>query len=549
MRHLSLFTLLSILATAHLFATARELNLMLILADDMTYSDASVYGGQAATPHMERLAAQGMRFDNCFQAAPMCSPTRHTLYTGLYPVRSGAWPNHTFLYPEIETFANFLQDAGYRAGFSGKTHIQPLTSFPFEFLSVKAKNKNPDFGQVDRFLGDCADGKTPFGLILCSNEPHTPWTRGDASAYPPHEIELPPTLVDTPSTRSDFSKYLAEITYFDSQVGQALELLEKHGLADNTLVIVLTEQGSAFPFAKWTCYDAGLGSGLIVRWPGQIRPGSVSKALVEYTDIIPTFFEAAGLPVPPNLDGSSFASVLSGKKQSHKQHVYGLQTSVGIHNGPGHYGIRSVRDERYRYILNLSPERVFSNWATKSDWWKEWTAAADAGNPFAKRAVERYTKRPAAELYDCINDPWNLNNLADVSTYADKKAELAAKLDDWMKEQGDQGVATELAAEDRLWKNAYQWKPLLDKELSKWELWLGVPHPSVSGLPDGTPTAPRPQDGVPLGLGNDPKNVFSVIEENGTPVLKITGEIYGGLTTLEAYQNYHFSAEVKWGEK
>lgn len=94
-----------------------------------------------------------------------------------------------------------------------------------------------------------------------------------------------------------------------------------------------------------------------------------------------------------------------------------------------------------------------------------------------------------------------------------------------------------------------KWDPLLDWHLSKWELWMGVPHPSVKDLPTGTPTAEKPQGGTPLGLDNDPKDVFSIVRQNNEPILKITGEIYGGLTTLKEYQNYHFSAEVKWGEQ
>ena len=90
---------------------------------------------------------------------------------------------------------------------------------------------------------------------------------------------------------------------------------------------------------------------------------------------------------------------------------------------------------------------------------------------------------------------------------------------------------------------------LLDPKLSQWEVFMGVPHTSVTGLPSGTHQADKPEDGPPMGLGNDPKGVFSVIEEDGEPVLKISGEIYGGLTTLKEFENYHFSCEMKFGEK
>jgi N-sulfoglucosamine sulfohydrolase len=436
-----------------LSAAPPPLNLLLIIADDLSHPDTSLYGGQAATPHMEQLAAEGMLFTRTFQSAPMCSPTRHALYTSLHPVKSGAWPNHTFVYDGVRSIAHYLKDQGYRAALSGKTHINPIESFPFEYIQSPKKTNNPYFPGVDKFLGECASQQTPFGLILTSNEPHTPWNKGDASAYPPAVLQLPPPLVDTPATRENYSRYLAEITYFDSQVGEALAALEKHGLADNTLVIVLTEQGNSFPFAKWTCYDVGLGSGMVVRWPGVTAPHSTSDALIEYIDILPTFFESAGLPIPSDLDGRSFRSVLAGQTKTHKEVVFGLQTSNGVIAAPPYYGIRTARDERFRYIRNLTPEVAFTNGVMRSDFWAEWEAEAAAGDPDASVAVRRYQHRPAEELYDCRNDPWNRHNLIDDPAFAAIKTRLSAALDAWMTDQGDLGQATELAAAERLWKN------------------------------------------------------------------------------------------------
>ena len=139
-------------------------------------------------------------------------------------------------------------------------------------------HNNPDTDAIDKLLGQCADSKTPFCLFACSNEPHTPWNKGDASRYPPEKVRLPPYFVDTQQTREDMSRYLAEITYYDSQVGTILDLLEKHGFAKNTLVIVTSEQGSSFPFGKWTCYDTGLQTAFIARWPRKTKPGKSKKA-------------------------------------------------------------------------------------------------------------------------------------------------------------------------------------------------------------------------------------------------------------------------------
>jgi len=319
-------TLLALLlgGAAAPMALGGQANLLLIIADDCTYRDMEVYGGQARTPNLNTLAEEGMTFSRCFQAAPMCSPTRHCLYTGLYPVKSGAYPNHTMAYDWVKSIAHYLQDAGYRTHLSGKTHIQPKTVFPFEY---SARQNNPDMAAVRTFLGECSKSNTPFLLIAASNEPHTPWNKGDPSKYPPASLKLPPVLADTAATRRGFSKYLAEITYFDDQVGQLLALLDESGQRDNTLVVVLSEQGNSLPFAKWTCYDAGLQSGCIVRWPGRVQPASRSEAMIEYVDVVPTFLDAAGLPKPAILDGRSFMPVLTGATNAHKSQVFGLQTT------------------------------------------------------------------------------------------------------------------------------------------------------------------------------------------------------------------------------
>lgn len=445
MKHLTLVACLAILGHRACLGADRP-NVLLIIADDCTYRDLGVYGGQAKTPHLERLAREGMTFTRCFQAAPMCSPTRHCLYTGLYPVKSGAYPNHTIAYDWVKSIAHYLQSAGYRTFLSGKTHIQPRSVFPFDYSS----RGDPDPQDFAATLRRAAETKTPFLFIAASNEPHAPWNKGDASAYPPASLELPPVLVDAPDTRAAFSKYLAEITCFDAQVGAFLAVLDEHGQRESTIVIVLSEQGNSFPFAKWTCYDAGLGSGCIVRWPGKVRPGSRSDALVEYVDIVPTILDAAGVPTPDVLDGRSFLPVLSGAAVTHKTHVYGLQTTRGISNGPDHFGIRSVRDARYRYIRNLAPDATFRNVATGEATFKTWERMAAAGDSHALRLVHDYQHRPAEELYDCESDPWNRTNLIGEESLAAVREELRGRLDAWMKQQGDEGQATEMRALERI---------------------------------------------------------------------------------------------------
>jgi len=424
-------------------------NFVFIIADDCTYRDIGCYGGQAHTPNIDKLATEGMRFTHCFQAAPMCSPTRHNIYTGLYPVKSGAYPNHTFAKGGTRSVVHYLKPLGYRVALSGKKHISPPEIFPFEYSS---KGNNPDLDVIDKLMSECKESDTPFCLFACSNEPHSPWNKGNASRYDAAKLKLPPYFADTEETRENMTRYLAEITYYDWQVGQILGLLDKHLLRNNTLVIVVSEQGSSFPFAKWTCYDTGLQSAFIARWPGRIKPGTVSDAMIEYLDVLPTYIEAAGGKPPAVLDGKSLLPVLFGRATEHKQYVFGEMTTRGIINAPKHFGIRSIRSRKYKYVWNFTPEVKFQNACTKSGIFESWREKA-ATDPDAADKVRRYEHRPGEELFDIVKDPYEWNNLADDPKYAGIKADLRKRLLTWMEEMGDKGQQTELEADQHLARN------------------------------------------------------------------------------------------------
>jgi len=422
---------------------AEKPNFVFVIADDCTYRDIGCYGGQAHTPNIDRLASEGIRFTRCFQAAPMCSPTRHNIYTGLYPVKSGAYPNHTFAKPGTKSVVHYLRPLGYRVALSGKRHIGPAEVFPFE--NLPAVGNNPNFDLIDRFMADCKAAGKPFCLFACSNEPHSPWNKGDPSRYHAEKLKLPPYFVDTPTTRKNMVNYLAEITYYDGQVGQCLDLLDKHGLKHKTLVIVVSEQGSSFPFGKWTCYDTGLQSAFVARWPGKIKPGAVSDALIEYGDVLPTYVELAGGEPDPVLDGKSLVPVLLGRTDRHKKYVFGEMTTRGIINGSPHFGIRSIRSQQFKYIWNFTPETPFQNACTKSAIFQSWRERAVEDADAADK-VRRYEHRPGEELYDVAQDPYEWTNLADDPNYAAIKRELRKELMAWMQANGDKGQQTELEA-------------------------------------------------------------------------------------------------------
>lgn len=435
--------LVGMLAAAESVVAADRPNIVFILADDLTWTDAGCYGHpDVKTPNIDRLAKEGMRFNHSYTAVAMCSPTRQFILTGLYPVRSGAYPQRSRIRDGVSTLPVYLQELGYRVAMAGKQHYSPLDAYPFEVISEVPLQ----FSEFNEFL--TRNDEQPFCLYVCSTQPHTPWNMGDASAYDADSLTLPPYLADTPRTRELLTMYYGEVTFLDSQVGHVLAALEKAGKTQNTLVMFSSEQGAAMPFAKWTLYDGGMRNQLIARWPGRIKAGSVTDAMVQYCDLVPTWIEAAGGTPSNDLDGRSFLKVLLGQQDTARNIVYGVHTTVGINNGKP-YPIRAARDGRYKLLWNLTPEAKFSNNLTVLDrkwfFFNSWRDVQES-NEHAAFLVSRYITRPEFELYDTQKDPYELNNVAESAEHREIRDRLLAQLTLWMQDQGDRGVETELEA-------------------------------------------------------------------------------------------------------
>lgn len=434
-------------------ATARP-NIVIVIADDLTYHDLGCWGNKdVRTPNLDRLAAQGMRLTRCYTPAPVCSPTRQALYTGLFPVRSGAYPNHSVVKPGVKSLPHYLRPLGYRVGLVGKTHFGPPASYPFEYPALKggAPSENEadetalDYAAAEAFIH--RNPKQPYCLVVAPHEPHSPWNKGDASVYKPGQLKLAPYLVDTPLTRRVLARYYAEVTDLDRQVGRVMDAVARSGQAGNTLFLFLSEQGSSLPHGKWTLYDAGIRSAAIARWPAKIRAGTTSDALCQYVDFLPTFIEMAGGPPAPALDGRSILKLLTGESTRGRDFVYAEATSRGIISGPEAYGIRAVADKRWKYILNLNPDATFKNTETQTPRFQSWIKKGET-DAFAREQARRYQHRPAVELYDLENDPFEMKNLAEQPEQKPNLTRLRAALDAWMKQQGDEGVKTEMEAKE-----------------------------------------------------------------------------------------------------
>ena len=424
---------------------ARKPNFLILLTDDHGTDDAGCYGNPAVrTPNLDKLAAQGLRFTRAFTPTAMCAPSRSALYTGLFPRRNGAHPNHSKVRPGITSLPHYLSKLGYRVALAGKTHIGPRDAFPFEYMAQ---------GGVDAFLAKA--GQQPFCLVVATNDPHAPWKKqgpGD-----PAKVLIPPYLVDTPETRQAMALYYNSVAAMDAQVGQVMGALDRHGLADNTLLLYASDNGSGFAFTKWTLYDAGIRMPFVVRWPGRVQAGTVTDAMVSFVDVLPTFVEAAGQKPQDDLDGRSFLAVLDGKAKAHRDAIFATHTNLGIISG-SEYPIRAIRSKTHKYIVNLNASGKFTNIVTegrgkakakaKEDdeeggaaYWLSWRERAKADPKVAER-VRLYQHRPAEELYDVAADPFELNNLAADPAHKPLIADLRQQLKAWMKQQNDPLLAT-----------------------------------------------------------------------------------------------------------
>ncbi|MBL8174934.1 MAG: sulfatase-like hydrolase/transferase, partial [Bryobacterales bacterium] len=207
--------------TPLLTAQSRRPNIVLFLADDLSYRDIEPYGGkQVRTPHLAALARQGICFDAMFTATAMCAPLRQQLLTGMFPVRNGAYPNHSRVYDGVKGLPLYFQDLGYRVGRVGKKHFGPDASFPFEVVDEEEPRPGK-LNKVEAFLR--RDAARPFFLWMASHQPHAPFNQGNAADYPPANIQVPGHLVDTPATRSVLGRYFAEVAVLDAQLGAVLE--------------------------------------------------------------------------------------------------------------------------------------------------------------------------------------------------------------------------------------------------------------------------------------------------------------------------------------
>jgi uncharacterized sulfatase len=434
-------------------AEAASPNLVVFISDDHGFLDSSVAGAsEFNTPNLERLASAGMQLSHAFSTSPSCAPSRASLLTGLMPMRSGSMLNHEPPRRNVKKLPAYLRELGYEVVAFGKVaHYNQGKDYGFDLVSHDDFHNDACVSAATEFLSRRTSTK-PLCFLVGTNWPHVPWpeaarnysrTSGNTSDKT-REFVPPASHIDTPETRAWRARYAAAVERYDADLGRLYDAAYEE-LGPNTLFLHFSDHGAQWPFAKWNCYDAGTRVACIAVWPGVIHPASNSDALISLVDVLPTLVDAAGGKPPTNIDGQSFADVLTGETTGHRDRIFTTHSGDGRMNA---YPMRSVRTRQWKYIRNLQPDAQHAthiDLGKKIDgngYWRSWLEKAKA-DPAAAAVIRRYHHRPAEELYNVQNDPHELRNLADQPAHSSTVRDLRASLNAFMHEQHDNGVATE----------------------------------------------------------------------------------------------------------
>ena len=431
-------------------------NVVLIIADDMAWDDCGAYGNRkVGTPNIDRLAREGMRFDRAFVTASSCSPSRSSIITGRYPHNTDAEELHWPLPPEQVTFIEKLKASGYWTAAAGKWHLGSAAKDRFDLVReadpsgfqlpvgkdakerMTARGSDAAQSGCDQWVPVLRDRPRdrPFFLWLASLDPHRDYQPG-AIPEPnrPEDVIVPPYLPDVPEVHKDLALYYDEIGRLDLYVGEVLAELDRQGVAGETLVLFLSDNGRPFPRCKTTLYDSGIMTPFLVRWPGHVRPGGRCGSLVSTIDIAPTVLRLAGIEPGPNFQGKDLSPLFKDPTAKVREFIFAERN---WHDYAAHG--RAVRSQRFKYIRNDDHDRPLTPPAdaVRSPTFVAMRRLRDAGKLTPAQRACFVSPRPAEELYDVEADPHESVNLAGDPRYAEMLGSMRRALSEWVRETGD----------------------------------------------------------------------------------------------------------------
>lgn len=425
-------------------------NVLLIVSED-NGAELGCYGDPyVKTPHLDQLADDGCRFTNAYVPHPVCSASRAAFLTGLYPFQNGqiGLATHRYaMYRAWDNIPSILKSHGYQTGMIGKLHVNPESAFPFDYRAIKGNgfNDRPMSKYVEAAAQFFEKADKPFFLAVNFPDAHFPLLR-QQYGLPNQPLAagdvkpLPFIGVDTPRLRKGTADYYNCLMRLDAGVGMLLRRLERSGKAENTLVIYLGDHGAQFSRGKATCYEGGLKIPMLVRWPGKVRRNTVSEKLVSTVDILPTILDAANLPARDSLPGKSLLPLASGKQGEWRDYLFAERTA---YSADSFYPQRTLRDARYKLILNLMPDRTnpvadaYLNHYNSFYIYGTSQAEIEASSKAIQNAYATWKSPPAIELYDLWTDPWEFENLAGMEPHQETQERLRRELQRFREKHND----------------------------------------------------------------------------------------------------------------
>tara|TARA_R110002126_G_scaffold710_1_gene4459 strand:+ start:72 stop:1520 length:1449 start_codon:yes stop_codon:yes gene_type:complete len=434
-----LFILISLYLSFYsaVHAQKEKLNIIVFIADDVSWDDFSCYGNtQVKTPNIDQLAKDGLKFDNFYLTASSCSPSRNSIITGRYPHNTGAAELHTTPPLNMVSFPELLRNNNYYSVMAGKFHMGPYARRGFDMM-FEHRNENGDGGEESWLNSLKKRPKTkPFFMWFASYDAHRDWGPNKFSGtHQPNQLEPPFYLSNGDETKADLAKYYDEISRFDFYIGEVVKELKSQKELDNTLIIIMSDNGRPFPHSKTRVNDRGMKTPFVMHWPNGIKnKNTSSKSLISAVDIAPTILTLAGIDSPDHFQGHSFDRLLTEPDLPFRNYLF---AEHNWHDYEAHE--RMVRNENYMYILNSRPMQPQNGPldAVGSPSFKELEILKDQGQLSAIQADVFMVPRPHEELYDYSRDPLQLLNVASLPEYAETLKSMRNILSEWMTETGD----------------------------------------------------------------------------------------------------------------
>ncbi|MBL9186177.1 MAG: sulfatase [Opitutaceae bacterium] len=440
-------------------ATASKPNILFILAEDIG-PQLSCYGTPlVSTPHLDRLAARGVRYTNAFTTAPVCSTSRSAIMTGMYQTTIGAHQHRTWQWNKkplpagVRTITDYFRDAGYYTAnlSAGPDRARKATSGGLRITGSDGAGKT-DFNfltPTPPFDGRDWNGRKPgqpfFAQITIQESHKGPgWTLVRSKDSPvgrvdPAKLKLPPYYPDHPVAREEYANYLDAIALMDSYVGEVLARLEKDGLAQDTIIVFIGDNGQCLFRSKQFLYDGGISIPLLIAWPDRRRAGTVDSQMISAIDISAAMLGFAGVKPNAVMQGRDFLAAGA----TPRSHIFAARDRMDASTDR----MRAVRTPQWKYIRNYFPGIPYMQHnAYKETQYPTWVLVkqlAKEGKLTPEAALFAADRKPVEELFDLNADPHEVKNLATTPAHAAKLKELRALVDQWLIESGDQGGVIE----------------------------------------------------------------------------------------------------------